>query len=59
MQLLVKYTVTLEQTVDWPDDELEDLSYENLLCNLDIDESLDLNETEISGIQKNGEEFHF
>ena len=45
MKLLVKYTVTLEQTVDWPDDELEDFSYENLLCNLDIDESLDLKET--------------
>lgn len=55
----VKYTKTFEQTIDWPDDELENLNYDSLLCNLDLYEGIDVNEDELNYIWKDGIEFNF
>ena len=31
----VKFMAEMSQTIDWPDDEMEDFNYENLQCNCD------------------------
>jgi len=36
-KISVRYTVVVYEDIDWPDDELEDLTYDNLLINLDIE----------------------
>lgn len=52
MKLKVTYIATMTQIIDWPDDELYDLNYDNLLVNLEPEESR-LNDTdEIIDIKK-------
>ena len=58
-KLTVRYNVVVYQTIDWPDDELENLTYDNLLCNLDINESSEHEIEDITAMQKNDEEFYF
>lgn len=57
--LRVKYTMTVEQDIDWPDDELDDLNYENLMVNLDQDEAHEWQIDDIQEMTKNGQEFYF
>tara|TARA_R100000951_G_C2529874_1_gene146079 strand:+ start:259 stop:441 length:183 start_codon:yes stop_codon:yes gene_type:complete len=57
--LRVKYTMTVEQDIDWPDDKLEDLNYENLMINLDQDDAHEWQIDDIQEITKNGEDFNF
>lgn len=57
--LRVKYTMTVEQDIDWPDDELDDLNHENLMCNLDQDEAHEWQIDDIVEMTKDGEEFYF
>lgn len=57
--LSVRYTMTVEQDIDWPDDELEDLNYENLMINLDQDEAHEWQIDDIQEITKDGEDFNF
>jgi len=57
--LKVIYTVTIEETIDWPDDELEDLNYDNLMTNLNVDDKDDYQYEEIKSITKNDREFWF
>jgi hypothetical protein len=57
--LKVIYTVTIEETIDWPDDELEDLNYDNLMANLNVDDKDDYQYEEIKSITKNDREFWF
>lgn len=57
--LKVKYTMIVEQDIVWPDDELDDLNYENLMCNLDQDEAHEWQIDDITEIEKDGEEFNF
>ena len=58
-KLTVRYNVVVYETINWPDDELDDLSYDSLLCNLDIENSSEHNIEDITSIQKDGEEFNF
>jgi len=57
--LRVKYTMTVEQDIDWPDDELDDLNHENLMCNLDQDDAHEWQIDDIVEMTKDGEEFYF
>ena len=58
-EIKVKYTKTFEQTIDWPDDEMELFNHDSLLCNLDIDESTDSYEDGIVTVQVNGSDYDF
>ena len=55
----VKYTKAFEQTIDWPEDEMESFTYDSLLCNLDIDKSIEQPEDEINYVWKDGIEYDF
>lgn len=55
----VNFTVNYTTTIDWPDDEMEDLTYENLECNLDIYDSHVLSVNEIQSVKVNGKEHYF
>lgn len=55
----VTYTATFVQTIDWPDDELEDFNYNNLECNLDYMDSSATGELSIYEIKLNGKEHYF
>lgn len=57
--LRVKYTMTVEQDIDWPDDELDDLNYENLMINLDQDQAHEWQIDDIQEMTKGGQEFYF
>jgi len=59
IKLTIEYTVKFYQTFDWPDDEIEDLNYDTLLCNLDIEQSDEYEIEDITAMQKDGEEFYF
>ena len=58
-KISVRYTVVVYEDIDWPDDELEDLTYDNLLVNLDIEKSTEHTIEEITSIQKDDKEFYF
>ena len=58
-KITVRYNVVVHQTIDRPDDELEDLTYDSLMCNLYIDESSEHEIEEITAIQKDDKEFYF
>lgn len=58
-KIRVVYNVQCVQYVEWPDDEMEDFNYENLLCNLDVDEAKFKDVDDIINIKKDGEEFYF
>ena len=34
-KLKVRYTIIVDQTIDWPDDEMDNLNYDNLEVNFD------------------------
>ena len=55
----VKYTMTVEQDIEWPDEELEDLNYDNMLINCDVDESHEQQYDNIIEITKDGEDYNF
>lgn len=56
--LEVEYTVKVKQTIHWPDDELDNLNYDNLMVNLDPAIANDIGEPEeISNVKKNGEQY--
>jgi len=57
--LKVKYTMTVEQEIEWPEDEMDDLNYENLMINLDQDQAHEWQIDDIVEIEKDGEEFNF
>ena len=52
-----KQTRTLTQTINWPDDEMDNFDLANLVCNLEPDESQEQDEeTEVLVVEVNGEE---
>ena len=55
----VKYTMTVEQDVEWPDDELDGLNYDNMLLNCDIDEAHERQYDDIIEITKDGVDYDF
>lgn len=55
----VRYTATFVQVINWPENELDDLNYENLECNLDIENSHFIGDMEIDRVELNGKEHNF
>lgn len=58
-KIKVVYIVKVNETIDWPDDELENLNYENLECNLDPGQAENASITEIVSVKKNGEDYYY
>lgn len=58
-KIKVKYKVIVEEVIDWPDDELENLTYDSLLLNCDVENHRDIDYDEIVTASKDGEEFQF
>ena len=58
-KLRVEYIVTLVEFIEWPDDEIQNLNYENLTSNLDMDKSSECTYGDIVHLEKDGEEFYF
>jgi hypothetical protein len=58
-KLRVVYTVQHIEYIEWPDDELEHLDYDNLICNLDFDNAKFRDFDDVINIKKDGEEFYF
>ncbi len=56
----VTYTVVVTQTIDWPDDEMEDFDHDNLMLNLDPSHlNSDAEIDDIYSVKVNGVEHHF
>lgn len=56
----VVYTVQAVQTLDWPDDEMDDFDYHNLECNLEPNDfGTELTVDEITDVTVNGEVYEF
>lgn len=55
----VKYTMEFTQEIDWPDDELDSVNYDSMLCNLNHEESSDHTYEEIIKISKDDIDFDF
>ena len=56
----VTYTVTATQYIDWPKDEMNDFTYDNLLSNLDVEADSTLLEIEdITTVEVNKEPHEF
>ena len=58
-KIRVKYTVEVEEDIDWPDDELDLLTYENLLLNCDVEKAFEIQYDDIKEVSKDGEYFEF
>jgi len=58
-KLRVVYTVQHVEYIEWPDDEMDALDYDNLMCNLDPNEAKFKDVDDIVDIKKDGEEFYF
>lgn len=54
-KVAVKYKATFVQVIDWPDDEIEDFTYENLESNIDPVESQFTGDLEIDKVELNDE----
>ena len=55
----VKYTMVIEQDIEWPDDELDGLNYDNMLLNCDVDEAHEKQYDDIIEITKDGVDYDF
>ena len=55
----VTFTVQATQEIEWPDDELDALDYDNLCANIDIDKASISDDFDIIGVLKNGEWHNF
>lgn len=58
-KIKVKYKVYFEETIDWPDDEIDNLNYESLVLNTDYESATQVDEPEIFEIEKDGKDFSF
>ena len=58
-KIKVKYIAIVEEVIDWPDDELEDMTYDNLLLNCEVDNARGVDYDEIIKVTKDGEDFEF
>lgn len=56
-KLEVEYTVKVKQYINWPEDELINLNYENLMCNLEVADGIVMDYEDISSIKKDGEDY--
>ena len=60
-KVLVRYTATVLELIDWPDDEMEHFNEENLVCNIaELDGDIkDFTFEEILSVKLNGKEYNF
>ena len=58
-KIKVTYTMVVSQYIHWPDDEMDDLNYDNLHNNLDVDRAFEQEYDDIIDIKKDGEELYF
>lgn len=60
-KVLVKYTATVLEIIDWPDDEMGDFNEDNLELNIDgLDGNIkDFTFEEILSVKVNGKEHQF
>jgi hypothetical protein len=56
----VKYLIEMVQEIEWPDDELDNLTYDSLMCNCDPNtaEIVD-SDFEIYDVTLNGKDHNF
>lgn len=55
----VQFTATITQIINWPDDEIEHLNYDNVMANFDSTSAHSVEVDEISDITVDGKEFYF
>ena len=55
----VKFIIPMTAVIEWPDDELGDLNYDNLCANLDVDTADHNYEFEVLSAEIDGEELEF
>ena len=55
----VKYVVEAEQEIEWPEDELDLLTEDNLIWNCDVEEARSTSITEILSVTIDGEAHQF
>lgn len=56
----VKYSVEMTETIDWPDDELDDFNYDSLVSNCDPDKADIVNhDFDIQEVSLNGKPHDF
>lgn len=59
-KVIVEYTAKFKTTLEWPDDEIENLDYDNLQVNLTPSEDdWDGDELEICDLKLNGKDHSF
>lgn len=58
-KIKLKYKAIVEEVIDWPDDELKNLTYDNLLLNYEVCNARYVDYDEIVTVSKDGEEFEF
>ena len=58
-KIKVYFTVAMTQVIEWPDDELDDLNYDNVHVNLDTDKAKHNWNFDITNVTKNGEDLDF
>lgn len=56
----VTYVATMVETIDWPDDEMDNFNYENLCVNLDPEKAASCSpDVEIETVLVNGKSHDF
>ncbi|MBQ4836027.1 hypothetical protein [Pseudoalteromonas luteoviolacea] len=56
----VKFLVEMSQTIDWPDDEMDNFNYENLQINCDPEQAeIESHDYELKRVAVNGNEYEF
>ena len=59
-KVMVKFNVIATQYIDWPEDEMDNFTYDSLECNLDIEADSTLMEIEdITMVEVNNEPHEF
>lgn len=59
MKVIVEYEVKIRESIDWPDDEIQEFTYENLEANLEPSSENICHIENISSILVDGEEYYF
>jgi hypothetical protein len=59
-KIKVNYLVEMTQEIEWPDDELDSLTYDSLMCNCDLNNAEIVNhDFDIYDVTLNGEHYDF
>lgn len=58
-KIRVKYTVEVEQIIDWPDDEMEFFNHDNLVANCEPNDFTTMSRPELISVKVNGKDHNF